>query len=447
MSNPIGHRPVSPDPNHPGHVLIHNVAPVTPGKELGVHSSKDLLKKFPDQTSSLDLKDKDIQPTTPEKSHARESIVSILLGPDQKLDFGKKLTDLELDTARDKLLGSPHLRENLETAIKARKDEINNGGILKIISHFFASCIGTSITGQAEKLLKEVNSSIEEKKAKAEKSKEKQKATADANAKSDIERPFFDHTKVPPVPIRVENKMIANGVDGKTVVYKGLISRRSNQGKDRDLPHDNAGEAHLEDGTQLNGKFEYGKFVEGTKLTPDGTKMTGHFVGGKIKNNSEVVVETTDLRVKGNFVNGKLAGEGTQTDKTTGKVTPVRFENGKAVPINQASTNPTPPSQNPNQEPFRTIQFTDLDGILVNAQYQGKLKDGLPDGEGVLIYEGWTRSGKFVNGELDGQGEKFDGDGNYSKGTFSKGRLNGDGIMKIGNTVYEGRFENGQYMG
>ena len=65
-------------------------------------------------------------------------------------------------------------------------------------------------------------------------------------------------------------------------------------------------------------------------------------------------------------------------------------------------------------------------GILIfpNGQkYVGEFKDGLPNGQGTKTYDGGKYVGEFKDGEQHGHGTDFDSDGVKYEGEFKNGKM------------------------
>jgi len=83
------------------------------------------------------------------------------------------------------------------------------------------------------------------------------------------------------------------------------------------------------------------------------------------------------------------------------------------------------------------------------ATYSGEMKEGLPNGQGTLIWENGNRyDGGFVNGKLHGQGTLKVDSGDRYTGDFVEDRLEGQGIFSFVNgSQYTGGFKENEFNG
>ena len=81
-----------------------------------------------------------------------------------------------------------------------------------------------------------------------------------------------------------------------------------------------------------------------------------------------------------------------------------------------------------------------------HLKYRGDVKNGKPDGLGILIYpNGYKYVGSWKNGEHNGQGTYSHTDGRKYVGEYKDGyRKNGTSYDKDGNII--GKYENGEYL-
>ncbi len=89
----------------------------------------------------------------------------------------------------------------------------------------------------------------------------------------------------------------------------------------------------------------------------------------------------------------------------------------------------------------------------VKRLYVGELKNGQPNGRGIMVYfitdEGYVSwyEGNFKDGKPDGEGEKRAGDSFY-RGSWKNGELNGYGeYISSDGSFYKGGWKNGKYDG
>jgi hypothetical protein len=80
-----------------------------------------------------------------------------------------------------------------------------------------------------------------------------------------------------------------------------------------------------------------------------------------------------------------------------------------------------------------------------HPKYQGDVKNGKPDGLGVLIYPFWGKYvGEWKNGEQNGQGIETLYDGRKYEGEYKYGNRNGQGISTFPNGMKKiGKWKNG----
>jgi hypothetical protein len=82
------------------------------------------------------------------------------------------------------------------------------------------------------------------------------------------------------------------------------------------------------------------------------------------------------------------------------------------------------------------------------GKYTGNLKDGKPEGKGVLTFDGGTYDGEWKDGKPEGQGIiTYTGVATYTGG-FLAGQYDGEGTLElIGGNKYVGEWKNGQKNG
>ena len=93
------------------------------------------------------------------------------------------------------------------------------------------------------------------------------------------------------------------------------------------------------------------------------------------------------------------------------------------------------------------IESSKVSGLM--ASYEGYLKDGIPEGKGIALYDnGNTYDGEWHEGVKHGQGIFTWPDGRKFEGSFKNDYLCGHGIMCFpGGKRYEGEFLNDQMNG
>ena len=100
---------------------------------------------------------------------------------------------------------------------------------------------------------------------------------------------------------------------------------------------------------------------------------------------------------------------------------------------------------------YKWMGFGDKD---THPVYQGQVKDGKPNGLGVIIYPDgiWKGGNKYVgewkDGKEHGQGTQTSSDGRKYVGEFKNGLLNGQGTETTPDgTKYVGKFKDGERNG
>jgi hypothetical protein len=79
---------------------------------------------------------------------------------------------------------------------------------------------------------------------------------------------------------------------------------------------------------------------------------------------------------------------------------------------------------------------------------RGTFRNGKLEGEGEVLQGGRTvYKGNFAEGLKHGQGTYYLNDKDYYKGGYYKGKKNGFGELVSGNTMYRGKFVNGEMNG
>ena len=92
------------------------------------------------------------------------------------------------------------------------------------------------------------------------------------------------------------------------------------------------------------------------------------------------------------------------------------------------------------------IQWKTFGDVKVPPEYEGEIRNGKPDGFGILIrFDGKKYVGEFREGLLNGQGTFTWSNGNKYVGGFKEGLLNGQGISTLfDGEKYVGEFKNGK---
>uniref|UniRef100_A0A6C0EBB4 MORN repeat-containing protein n=1 Tax=viral metagenome TaxID=1070528 RepID=A0A6C0EBB4_9ZZZZ len=85
----------------------------------------------------------------------------------------------------------------------------------------------------------------------------------------------------------------------------------------------------------------------------------------------------------------------------------------------------------------------------IEGNYKGKLKNGIPDGQGIYMYEnGDTYEGKFKNGKKHGYGKLYEYNGCKYFGNWENDIPNGKGEYYCHNgEMLKGKFVNGLLFG
>ena len=177
------------------------------------------------------------------------------------------------------------------------------------------------------------------------------------------------------------------------------------------------------------GQLVDGKKINGELYLSDGNKYTGNFVGDKFDGEGTMNFQNGDI-YNGLFKNGQMNGQGTMI-----------FHNGDSYIGNfkdgQMNEQGTMTFQNGNN-------------------YTGNFKDGQMNGQGVLIENGISFQGDFVNGQKaysgnldingrhDGNGRLVFQNGDVYEGEFKKNQIDGQGTVIFQNgDVYTGLVKNG----
>jgi hypothetical protein len=220
-----------------------------------------------------------------------------------------------------------------------------------------------------------------------------------------------------------ENGYLVNGIFERKGKYKDIGSFKEDQ-------LNGLGRREYQDGTIIEGLFEYGTLIKGEKKYPDGEVHNGVYVGnslsegsikysddiikikkGKFVNNEiveGVIFKTNGYVKKGFFVDDELYGEGiawkiedilSQNDLNKGNFTEGHvlkgiFNEGRVI-VGESST-----------------------GQFIGWNLVKGIKYVCLEGGGVETYKG-----TFVNGKLEGEGKFTDIDGNFVSGIFTKGEI------------------------
>ena len=88
--------------------------------------------------------------------------------------------------------------------------------------------------------------------------------------------------------------------------------------------------------------------------------------------------------------------------------------------------------------------WTSVPGFPSDAVYFGGTLDGLPDGDGTLLFaNGGSYVGRFVRGAFDGDGRLMDAHGRFFSGSFRGGQPHGDGVYFDGQDTVQVSYRNG----
>ena len=89
-----------------------------------------------------------------------------------------------------------------------------------------------------------------------------------------------------------------------------------------------------------------------------------------------------------------------------------------------------------------------LDGRRSEESFQGEMRDGMPHGDGVYIYQnGDAYSGQFQQGARHGQGLYSWASGQRFEGEFTEGRLHGVGRCDFANGSWVPcQYEQGKFV-
>ncbi|MBR0900278.1 hypothetical protein JQ616_35460 [Bradyrhizobium tropiciagri] len=99
---------------------------------------------------------------------------------------------------------------------------------------------------------------------------------------------------------------------------------------------------------------------------------------------------------------------------------------------------------------WRVKSAPDYDRQYIYSVFKGTLKDGRPEGDGVLLVfrTGYSYSGHWVNGLMDGHGILKLENGDRYDGEFVAGKMDGEGrYASSDGSIYQGGFRNGSRHG
>ncbi|MBW8638028.1 peptidoglycan-binding protein [Hoeflea sp. WL0058] len=164
----------------------------------------------------------------------------------------------------------------------------------------------------------------------------------------------------------------------------------------------------------------------GVLVTRSGDVYSGEFLNGRP--HGPMTVESVDGdRFIGRFKAGKMHGRGT-LETADGDVFKGIWDEGTQVTLNRVKDESSAPPEIDRRGLAKTTQTASRTTLADGTEYRGTLKDGKPEGSGVLIRPDGVRfSGWFVNGRKNGPGVLKRKDGTVIAGVWENDKLTGDG--------------------
>jgi len=172
--------------------------------------------------------------------------------------------------------------------------------------------------------------------------------------------------------------------------------------------------------------------------------ITGTFVDGVL--NGEGDEEWTNgVHYHGAFREGVFGGSGEESwpngDHYIGQFADGKLEGqGRLTAIHGVHFDGT----------FKNGLIFDGSGYIEYAKdtfYEGAVKNGMREGQGVLRFPGGSYEGGFHNALFEGKGTYNAPDGSHYVGEFSDGVLTGQGTVTFMGNVYEGEFRHSEMSG
>jgi len=164
----------------------------------------------------------------------------------------------------------------------------------------------------------------------------------------------------------------------------------------------------------------------GVLVTKGGDVYSGEFSNGRP--HGPMTVETVEGdRFTGRFKAGKMHGRGT-LKTADGDVFKGIWDEGTQVRLKRVKDESSAPPEIDRRGLAKTTQSASRKTLTDGAEYLGTLKDGKPEGSGVLIQPDGVRfSGWFTNGRKNGPGVLKRKDGTVIAGVWENDKLTVDG--------------------
>lgn len=164
----------------------------------------------------------------------------------------------------------------------------------------------------------------------------------------------------------------------------------------------------------------------GMLVTRDGDVYSGAFSNGRP--HGPMIVETVEGdRFTGRFKDGKMHGRG-KLETADGYVFKGIWDEGAQVTLNRVKDENGAPPEIDRRGLAKTVHKVSQEELADGSVYRGALKDGKPEGSGVLLRPDGARfSGWFTNGRKNGPGILKHKDGAVIAGIWENDRLAGDG--------------------
>ncbi len=176
------------------------------------------------------------------------------------------------------------------------------------------------------------------------------------------------------------------------------------------------------DGSYYEGLFDKGVYHgKGRQVFADGSSYTGAFFEGRVTGKFIMQIPRENLVYEGDLLDGYMHGQGTLTAQTyvyTGGFKDRYFE-GKG-------------------------KITYTNGIV----YEGGFSEGIYNGLGVFLGEDGSRyEGQFKDNYYHGEGKIVYANGSVYQGGFSEGVYQGHGRYSLDDSWYEGTYVAGELSG
>ncbi|MEO4044321.1 peptidoglycan-binding protein [Hoeflea sp. CAU 1731] len=177
----------------------------------------------------------------------------------------------------------------------------------------------------------------------------------------------------------------------------------------------------------------------GVLVTRSGDVYSGKFSNGRPQ--GPMTVETVEGdQFTGRFKAGKMHGRGT-LETADGDIFKGIWDEGTQVTLNRVKDESSAPPEIDRRSLAKSTQTASRKTLADGTEYRGTLKDGKPEGSGVLLQSDGVRfSGWFVNGRKNGPGVLKRKDGTVIAGVWENDKLTGDGEPREGDGREEIEF-------